>query len=132
MSKVITNCTQCEHFDPDPREPSCRKMEAEGRGVYESLLSWEYVRRNVIPPNCPLKNAEATNSTVMNNRIDELAEQAGFVDKGNNITAYLNFDHEKFAELIIKECAGVELYWLNEQDRKAVAEKIKQHFGVQE
>ena len=40
----------------------------------------------------------------MNERIKELAEQAGFVDKGNNITAYLNFDHEKFAELIVREC----------------------------
>lgn len=39
---------------------------------------------------------------------------------------------EEFAELIVRECAGVELYWLNEQDRKAVAEKIKEHFGVEE
>jgi hypothetical protein len=39
-------------------------------------------------------------------------------------------DIEKFAELIVQECAGVELYWLSEQDRKAVAEKIKEHFGV--
>ena len=39
---------------------------------------------------------------------------------------------EKFAELIIRECAGVDLYWLSEQDRKAVAEKMKQHFGVEE
>ncbi len=45
---------------------------------------------------------------------------------------YSNFDHEKFAELIVQECARVELYWLSEQDRKAVAEKIKQHFGVEE
>ncbi len=37
-----------------------------------------------------------------------------------------------FAELIVQECARVELYWLSEQDRKAVAEKIKQHFGVAE
>ncbi len=39
---------------------------------------------------------------------------------------------EKFAELIVRECAGVELYWLGEQDRKSVTEKIKQHFGVEE
>ena len=38
----------------------------------------------------------------------------------------------KFAELIVRECAGVDLYWLSEQDRKSVAEKIKQHFGVEE
>ncbi len=38
---------------------------------------------------------------------------------------------DKFAELIVRECADVDLYWLSEQDRKAVAEKIKQHFGVE-
>ena len=40
--------------------------------------------------------------------------------------------NRKFAELIVRECASVELYWLSEQDRKAVAEMIKQHFGVEE
>jgi len=39
---------------------------------------------------------------------------------------------KRYAELIVQECARVELYWLSEQDRKAVAEKIKQHFGVEE
>lgn len=37
---------------------------------------------------------------------------------------------EIFAELIVTECASIELYWLNGQDRKSVAEKIKEHFGV--
>ena len=41
----------------------------------------------------------------MNERIKEFAEQAGFIDRGTNHTAYMNFDHEKFAELIIRECA---------------------------
>ncbi len=44
----------------------------------------------------------------MNERIKLLAEQAGFIDRGTNHTAYMNFDHEKFAELIVKEC-GVAL-----------------------
>ena len=43
----------------------------------------------------------------------------------------LIFSKERFAELIVRECAGVELYWLGEQDRKSVAEKIRQHFGVE-
>jgi len=43
----------------------------------------------------------------MNERIKELAEQAGFVDKGSNHTAYMSFDHEKFAELIIQDCMDV-------------------------
>ena len=40
----------------------------------------------------------------MNKRIQALAEQAGFIDRGTNHTAYMNFDHEKFAELIVWEC----------------------------
>ena len=40
----------------------------------------------------------------MNKRIQELTEQAGFIDRGTNHTAYMNFDHEKFAELIVWEC----------------------------
>ena len=40
----------------------------------------------------------------MNERIKKLAEQAGFIDRGTNHTAYMNFDHEKFAELIVWEC----------------------------
>lgn len=60
----------------------------------------------------------------MNERITLLALKAS-----DPKTGWL--DRQKFAELIVRECAGVELYWLNEQDRKAVAEKIKQHFGVE-
>ena len=41
----------------------------------------------------------------MNERIQQLAEQAGFIDRGTNHTAYMNFDHEKFAEVIVQECA---------------------------
>ena len=70
----------------------------------------------------------------MNERIQELAEQAGFVDKGNNITAYLNFDHEKFAKLIIRECGIVADQWVNDEDngRNLVSAKLRQHFGVEE
>ncbi len=77
----------------------------------------------------------------MNERIRELAERAGFeTDRGPLIgpSPYIKVGGlcvgvplEKFAELIVQECAGVDLYWLSEQDRKAVAEKIKQHFGVE-
>lgn len=38
---------------------------------------------------------------------------------------------EHFATAIIRECTNVDLYWLSEQDRKSVSEKIKQHFGVE-
>ena len=40
----------------------------------------------------------------MNERIRELAEQAGYIDKGSNHTTYRDFNHEKFAELIVNEC----------------------------
>ena len=69
----------------------------------------------------------------MNERIQTLAVQAedyadSIVDQGGEFhPAYT----QKLAELIVRECAGVDLYWLSEQDRKAVAEKIKQHFGVE-
>ena len=63
----------------------------------------------------------------MNERIQALAKEAGFIDRGTNHTAYMNFDHEKFAELIVKECADIA--------DKAVPYKasdlIKLHFGVE-
>ena len=43
----------------------------------------------------------------MNEKIKVLAEQAGFIDRGTNHTAYMSFDHEKFSELIVKECYHV-------------------------
>ena len=66
----------------------------------------------------------------MNERILELADKAI-----EDMPGAWNIPDEfckKFAELIVRECAGVDLYWLSEQDRKSVAEKIKQHFGVEE
>ena len=78
----------------------------------------------------------------MNDRIRQLAEQAGFIDRGTNHTAYMNFDHEKFAELIIEEClrmcdcAEVSLLehsYPREADGAAsVKIFIKEHFGVEE
>ncbi len=63
----------------------------------------------------------------MNERIEEFAKQC-YVKTGSPHTDY--FEYWKFAELIVRECVEVELYWLSEQDRKAVAEKIQRHFGV--
>ncbi len=77
----------------------------------------------------------------MNERIIELRKEAWRqvqVDLQTNERDEAVTDREhtkmvfdKFAELIVAECADVDLYWLSEQDRKAVAEKIKQHFGVE-
>ena len=74
----------------------------------------------------------------MNERIKELAEQAGFIDRGTNHTAYMNFDHEKFAELIVQECAGICHKMAEDSDSYVVhdgdtcAEQIREHFGVEE
>jgi len=73
----------------------------------------------------------------MNERIQQLAEQAGFVDKGSNHTAYMSFDHEKFADIIVRECAQVADI---ERDTSAgcgyvtqtTGQRIKKHFGVEE
>jgi tRNA A37 threonylcarbamoyladenosine dehydratase len=72
----------------------------------------------------------------MNERIKELAEQATDtvenVNPDTGITHHREFfDKEKFAQLIVQECASmVDLYgrWVL-YDKLAV--KIKKHFGVE-
>ena len=72
----------------------------------------------------------------MNERIKELAEQA--FDKANNGTIYdIKIPKEfieKYAELIVKECADL----ANEHNEEAegvhlgVGRAIKEHFGIEE
>jgi hypothetical protein len=69
----------------------------------------------------------------MNERIRELAEQC------ISIPNHLNppvFDQEKFAELIVRECADIanKNRTAMEMDRNThlTADAIKQHFGVEE
>jgi len=59
----------------------------------------------------------------MNERIRELAEQAGFLNKDEESIEY-------FAELIVRECAHVAL--MSNGNNLHVCELIKQHFGVEE
>ena len=75
----------------------------------------------------------------MNERIRELAEQANgvFIHKlmtGAKQYTFLEDDLEKFAELIIKECAEVakETRWFVPPSQEQIARGIKQHFGVRE
>ena len=68
----------------------------------------------------------------MNKRIRELVRQAGLDDADFPIENWDNVPLAKFAELIVKECAGiVDNYgrWIL-YDKLAV--KIKKHFGVEE
>ena len=67
----------------------------------------------------------------MNDLIKKLADQAGFIDRGTNHTAYMNFDHEKFAELIVRECASV-CENSNYEFGTIFTKMIKEHFGVKE
>jgi len=68
----------------------------------------------------------------MNSRIKELAEQCIYQVYDSNQTLYDKFNKEKFAELIILECALAceKSSWLmlNGSQR---AKQIKEHFGVE-
>ena len=79
----------------------------------------------------------------MNERIRELAEQAGFVmwqnepwNPGDVVDWSVRYDDElkKFAELIVRECADVACKHmeLNEGTDYNLGGKIKKHFGVEE
>ena len=84
----------------------------------------------------------------MNERIRELAEQATtlveMVGPQGYASSYANFDREKFAELIVRECANVckqigdshisDLDGSPEFGSGAYfsAKRITQHFGVEE
>ena len=66
----------------------------------------------------------------MNERIQQLAEQAGLND------AYMNFDHKYFAQLIVRECISTleeKIYRSidNEGDEIWIDDILKEHFGVE-
>ena len=72
----------------------------------------------------------------MNERIKQLAEQAGMHDFVLEAMG-INEEMEKFAELIVKECAKVCLSQrdpsnLNYKPSERFSEAVKQHFGVKE
>jgi hypothetical protein len=77
----------------------------------------------------------------MNERIRELWSQAGgHYNSGNQHTwpEYTIDDPKKFAELIVRECAGICHKMAEDSDSYVVhdgdtcAEQIKKHFGVEE
>ena len=74
----------------------------------------------------------------MNERIKELAEQATEYATtrhplSNHIVLSVNSEkfEEKFAELIVAECAG-KVDWILAEGGKTQGDLIKQHFGVEE
>ena len=61
----------------------------------------------------------------MNERVKQIALEC--------YNPYSNFDHEKFAKLIVQECAEVLVKWKGEPfpfDEDLAASLIKEHFGV--
>ena len=71
----------------------------------------------------------------MNERIRELIEQATSYLPGRPPYEGLTFDgfnKEKFAELIVRECAGVSENHKGMNDKYFIADAIKKHFGVEE
>jgi hypothetical protein len=63
----------------------------------------------------------------MNERIRELAEQAGLVGPSSRV-GNSHEATEKFAELIVQECADV----ASGLSAPTVALRIKEHFGIKE
>jgi hypothetical protein len=69
----------------------------------------------------------------MNKRIKELTIKAGFPEWSNHA---IEFELEKFAELIVKECANAIVNDSRLSDvrtaRNGCVRTIKEHFGVEE
>ena len=76
----------------------------------------------------------------MNERIKQLSIEAGFPEWSNHA---IEFELEKFAELIVKECARLCEHESNDDEydqydmgqsvkAESIKTAIKQHFGVEE
>jgi hypothetical protein len=75
----------------------------------------------------------------MNERIKQLAKQAGFTPGIMGLNRFTDFDPEKFAELIVQECANhcdllldhkISSEW--SRGTHDCSRAIKKHFGVEE
>jgi hypothetical protein len=69
----------------------------------------------------------------MNDRIRELEKQcwSHYID-GVLIDGHLHFNVQKFAELIIEECANLfPLTFTDEQYQRRIDKTIRKHFGVE-
>ena len=64
----------------------------------------------------------------MNERIKELIKQATTIEEHKWGVSYDNFDKEKFAELIVREC----LSYAKDGDLDFMKFMIKKNFGVEE
>ena len=70
----------------------------------------------------------------MNQRIQELAEQARLVPEGQPSGSSPYYDAlDNFARLIVRECSRIADGWVDNDDdgKNYPSEMIKQHFGVE-
>ena len=65
----------------------------------------------------------------MNEKIKLLAEQAGFNHMGIGLIIGIEEYHQKFAELIVRECTN---FLKDTMDDHFAAEQLEEHFGVEE
>jgi hypothetical protein len=78
----------------------------------------------------------------MNERIRELAEQAGYIQVDDRFSGgYITFNTEKFAELIVRECVelvsanrdlAIEDGWNVDEAMSTAINDIEEHFGVEQ
>ena len=66
----------------------------------------------------------------MNDRIKELAEQAGFIPGIMGLNRFTYFDPEKFAKLIVRECCDI-FVELRTRPADLAVKDVKKHFGVE-
>lgn len=64
----------------------------------------------------------------MNDRILELADQAGADIWGDQVSASSHFNIEKFAQLIVRECADIAT--INQYQSYTPGHYVLKHFGV--
>jgi hypothetical protein len=69
----------------------------------------------------------------MNERILELAEQSYVTVQSPSGEGYTSFSQEKFAELIVRECAVIgNKAYSDIGNYTYIGDKIREHFGVEE
>ena len=67
----------------------------------------------------------------MNEKIRELAEQAGLLGTSSRV-GNAHEATEKFAELIVRECADYANWYQANSQYTDIAKAIREHFGVRE
>ena len=67
----------------------------------------------------------------MNERIRELVKQATTIEEHKWGVSYDNFNKEKFAELIVKECCAIADQVERADMDSYVSKYIRAHFGVE-